>query len=241
MRILSLDQIIDQINLRSTDLEHSDKRFYLSNLLLFWNFLSSQPRIISLFDRIERNNYDVEQYINFLDDISKSNTLEKIFFEQNTSEKRGIFCFFVIKRVKDSNKWTEPYDTLRRILPTPLNYEESKIRFNELILMPFISLLNEMLEESRTDELSDYFSRSEKKENEERINEIIEKLEKLNLGNEILYEELQDLKTQLGILTKKNWIQLLKGKLIDAGLEMATEAAIKLIWKGITGQDFLLS
>ena len=176
-----------------------------------------------------------------LNDNRKSHKLETIFFEQNTEEKRGIFCYYVIKKVKDSKNWTEPYDVLRRMIPTPSNYEESKRSFNELIFKPFTNLLIEMLEESRTDDLSNYFSKAEKEENEERIDDIYEKLEKLNLGNEIIYEELQDLKEQLGILTKKNWIQLLKGKLIDSGIEIASEAAIKIIWKGITGQDVLLS
>jgi predicted nuclease with TOPRIM domain len=52
-------------------------------------------------------------------------------------------------------------------------------------------------------------------EMEKKINEIIERLTVLGYGQEIIFDELQELKDLYTKLSKKTWGQLLKGKLID--------------------------
>jgi len=239
MRILSLDESIEKVKEKSFEVEVSDKRFYLSNINLFWNFLTSQPRLNNLLDRIENEYIYIDQHLVDLSDNSKVYRVGKFFFELETDDKRGAFGYFIIKRIKTEN-WPTAYDLIGRVFQASLDYEASKERFNELIFKPFINLLIDLLEESKTDNITDFFSKKEVKETETRIDKIIEELEALSLGHEILYEELQDLKEQLSVLNKKNWFQLMKGKLIDASVTEISKEAIKFVYKGFTGHDFPL-
>jgi len=89
-------------------------------------------------------------------------------------------------------------------------------------------------------------SKQKKQTDTEEMNQkldlVLEKLQTLGYGQEIIYEELEELRNLYGTLNKKNWGQLLKGKLVDLALgkvindktasyifETLTEGAFKLI------------
>lgn len=75
----------------------------------------------------------------------------------------------------------------------------------------------------------------------QKIDEIINTLTKLGLGQEILFEELVELKDLYGKINKKNWGQILKGKLIDLGLsQIINKETVGLIYKELTEQIFKL-
>lgn len=68
-----------------------------------------------------------------------------------------------------------------------------------------------------------------------KINDIINQLNKLGLGQEIIFDELSEMKDLYGKLDKKNWGQLLKGKLIDLGLsQVVNKEVLNLIYKELT-------
>jgi hypothetical protein len=73
-----------------------------------------------------------------------------------------------------------------------------------------------------------------------KLDEVIEWLKRNDMGNEIIFDELQDLKKAGEKLDLKNWKQLLKGKLFDLGADktigLGLEGA-KHIFKTLTGED----
>ena len=70
-----------------------------------------------------------------------------------------------------------------------------------------------------------------------KIDEIIDTLNCQNLGQEILFDELEELKELYSKLNKKNWGQVLKGKLIDLGLaQVINKKVMELIFKELTDQ-----
>jgi hypothetical protein len=74
-----------------------------------------------------------------------------------------------------------------------------------------------------------------------KVDEIIAGLKKQGLGQEILFDELQELKELYSKLDKKNWGQVLKGKLIDLGLaEVINREIMGDIFKELTNQILLL-
>lgn len=75
-----------------------------------------------------------------------------------------------------------------------------------------------------------FFSKKESELIAKKIDLIISKLEKLGYGQEILFDELEELKSLYSKLNKKNWSQLVKGKIIDLAIS-------KVIDK--SGIDFL--
>lgn len=71
----------------------------------------------------------------------------------------------------------------------------------------------------------DEFSSEQKSELNNSINEIKDKLNKQGFGQEVIFNELEELKEHLN-LGKKNWFQLLKGKLIDSTVSQVVDKTV---------------
>lgn len=70
-----------------------------------------------------------------------------------------------------------------------------------------------------------------------KIDEIILLLKKQGFGQEILFNELQELKDLYTKLNKKNWGQILKGKLVDLAVsQIINQETAKTIFKALTEQ-----
>ncbi|TYP99930.1 hypothetical protein C7447_101538 [Tenacibaculum adriaticum] len=80
----------------------------------------------------------------------------------------------------------------------------------------------EFIEDDNSKKEIDFFSNDEKKEIIKRLDNFFTKIEEIQLGQQIIYDDLsnefEELKELLKILNKKNWKEVLKGKLIDMGL-----------------------
>lgn len=96
--------------------------------------------------------------------------------------------------------------------------------------------------ESLTDRVTDYNKISEsQKEINDKIDEVILTLKNQNYGQEILFDELQELKELYPKNSKKNWGQLLKVKLIDLAVDQIINPEIaKSIFMAITNQTLQL-
>ena len=82
----------------------------------------------------------------------------------------------------------------------------------------------------------DYLSIAEdEKTINSKIDELILKLEKLGYGQQIIFDEIEELRDLYSKLDNKNWGQLLKGKIIDLGLSQIINIDVmKLIYKHVT-------
>lgn len=91
---------------------------------------------------------------------------------------------------------------------------------------------------NQEDYTNEFTSRYNYEEMNTKIDEILEKLNRTELGEELIFDEIQELKDLVKVLNKKNFAQILKGKLLDltankiAGLGI--EAA-KHIYTDLTG------
>ena len=73
------------------------------------------------------------------------------------------------------------------------------------------------------------------------IDEVLAELKKVGIGQEILFEELQELKELYSKLNKKNWGQIVKGKLIDLALSKLVENdTISYIYEKLTSHHLRL-
>lgn len=85
-------------------------------------------------------------------------------------------------------------------------------------------------------------SKSTKKtELDKKIDIIIEQLTKLGFGQEIIFNEIEELRGLQHKLAKKSWAQLLRGKLIDLALDklISVETA-KTVYEYLTSNNFKL-
>jgi DNA-binding PadR family transcriptional regulator len=80
---------------------------------------------------------------------------------------------------------------------------------------------------------NDTFSKSDKKEIIILLDDMAQKLESLDKGQELIYDDLSneilELKQLLNVLGKKHWSQTLKGKLIDSGYGVISSEATKIL------------
>lgn len=85
------------------------------------------------------------------------------------------------------------------------------------------------------DDINEYYSFEPKKKDSftpeqesvlhDKLNNILDKLERQGFGQEIIFNEIEELKNHFN-LGKKNWFQLFKGKLIDLTLEKVLDESI---------------
>jgi hypothetical protein len=80
------------------------------------------------------------------------------------------------------------------------------------------------VEEKRKSHMENYNDINKSQEEiDEKVDEIIEKLTKLGYGQEIIFDEILELKELYITLNKKNWGQVVKGKIVDLSLSKLIE------------------
>jgi len=93
--------------------------------------------------------------------------------------------------------------------------------------LKFLAENDEVNTDQYASSIVDRFSEDELEMMRAKLDELANKLAKLELGQQITYDDLMDelkeMKDLLYVLTKKNWKQLLKGKLLDAGFGVFAE------------------
>ncbi len=84
-------------------------------------------------------------------------------------------------------------------------------------------------------------SAKEKSELDKKLDNIIEHLTKLGYGQEIIFNEIDELRHLQHKLSKKSWSQLLKGKLVDLALDkLIDNETISAIYEYLTSSNFRL-
>ena len=83
--------------------------------------------------------------------------------------------------------------------------------------------------------------KNDKNELESKIDKILEHLVTLGFGQEVIFNEIDELKDLQHTLSKKSWSQLLKGKLVDLTLEnLLTPDVAKSVYEYLTNGDLKL-
>ncbi len=238
MRNLNIEELEDKIHDYASDVEYIEKQHLRIKLNQFLNFLESQPISQRLLQRIE------EDYITLKNKIPVENTQhlrkqkQELFDDIKTPDQQGAFGYFIINKAFKSkanidniylnltNQWFDHYG----------GFDQTKDDFNTFLFKPFVELLVWYISESQSYNAVDYFSKKEIEEFSEKLDEL---LHNIRLGQEIVFEELQDLKEQLKNLKRKNWSELLKGKLFDLTVsKVISLETFAMIVKEITGEDF---
>ncbi len=68
-----------------------------------------------------------------------------------------------------------------------------------------------------------YATKEDIKQMNKRLDEVMEWLKRNDMGNEVLFNELEDMKEMSGKIDNKNWWDLVKGKIFNAVVEKAIE------------------
>lgn len=243
IRNLNINELEDKIHSYSLSIEYLDAKDLDTVLNQFINFLKSQPISNRIIERIS------EDYISIADNLPKVNTpgfeskKRDVLIKIMTPDDQGALgCFLILQTFKDEKRGHMKYVqmTMPWIRRSTGNYNDIKEGFITKFFKPFIELLEWYLQESTSYDSNDFFSHKEIDEISEKVDNAIT-LADIRLGQEVIFNEINDLKEQLKHLKKKNWQELLKGKLID--LSMSKIISIKtmsVIIKAITDQEMTL-
>ena len=245
MRNLDIDELKRLIFDYSLEIEYLDKEHLPKKLNQFMNFLYSQPISQRIFTRIDEDYLNIKTAIPLKGDNQYYSKKEKFLDSLNTPDLQEAFSFFIIdltykKETKNNDKYLY---LAQEWLESQGGYDEWKRDFIDLIFKPFIKLVNWYIEESQSRNPNDYFSNIEINEYSDKLDDL---LKEIRLGQEVLYDDIQnlqdefkELKDQLKNMKKKNWGELVKGKLIDLVLgHIISNQTLSFILKNIIGQDF---
>lgn len=240
MRNLNIDELESKIHDYALDVEYIEKQHLRVKLIQFLNFLESQPISNRILQRFS------EDYISLYEKIPQENSqnwgkLKKELVDDiTTPELQGALGYFLIHQTSKSEKI---YDGIflsvtHQWFDSNGDYDQRKDDFNTFIFKPFIELLNWYISESKSYNSADYFSKLEISKFNNKLNDLEKEITKLGFGQEIIFDEIQELNELLKNLKKKNWSEILKGKLINLVISKAISIeAMEMALKFITGDD----
>ena len=245
MRNFNIDELDNEIRDYASDVEYIDHQHLNNKLHQFLNFLESQPISNRILLRIQEDYPELRSKIPFNNTVIVDRQKREILQSLTTPDYQGAFGYFLITRIYNSERiYDGIYLTItQQWFNSHGDYDQQQEDFNNLLFKPFVKLLTWYISESQSYNENDYFSKLEIVEFSEKLDNLSfdNLLEDIRLGQEVLYEEIQDLKEQLGNMKKKNWFELLKGKLVDLTLsKLISLESFSIIVKAISGQDLKL-
>ncbi|MEP1490371.1 MAG: hypothetical protein ABJK28_18270 [Algibacter sp.] len=244
MRNLDLDEITDKISDYSSGIRYSDRNHLEIKITQFFNFLFEQPISKRTLERISEDFNDLQsKIIENKKSINWNKSRKEITESLNTREIQGAFSYFEIKsKFEIEKKYSNHYIELANLWYSPRgNYDQYQEYFNSYFFEPFIELIEWYFRESKIQQENDYFSREEISQFNDNFDSLKNQITKLEFGQEIIFNEADEIKDLINGLNKKNWTELIKGKFNDLilGKVVSLETA-ELLIKTITGEDISL-
>jgi len=244
MRNLDLNEITDKISDYSSDIRYSDREHLEIKIPQFLQFLSEQPISKRIIERIEEDFSELKEMLS--EDRKVMNwrkSKENILKTLTTRERQGAFGYFEIYNKNTSDKkYSNHFIELANDWYNPRgNYIKYHEYFNTYFFEPFIELLEWYFRESKIEQEKDYFSREEILKYENNFEAFETQLMKLGFGQQIIFDEADEIKELILGLNKKNWTEVIKGKfenlIIDGIISLETA---EILIKTITGEDLKL-
>lgn len=245
MRILDLDEITDKISDYASDIKYSDKNHLDVKITQFFNFLFEQPISKRTLERITEDFYEIKiERQKVVSSSNRYNEINKFLKLLTTREKQGAFGFFELdEKFREERKHSDFFiESAHQWYDAGGNYLEWHEYFNSYFFEPFIELIIWYFRESKIKQENDYFSREEISVISDNYDSLKSQILKLEYGQEIIFNETDEIKELITGLNKKNWTELIKGKFRDLIISkvISLETA-ELLIKTITGEHISLN
>lgn len=243
MRQLTLNELEDKFRDYVSNIEYCEFSDVKDKLTQLINFLQHQDISNRILERIENEYAELKVKLNPEKIGHRRSDSEKILQSLFTPDLQGAFAYFtILSKFSDDRKHTPHYIELSRDWYNKgKDFYEYQQNFNSYFLNPFKDLFLWYIYESKTQEESDFFSYDGQAKMFEKLDELEKMLTKQGYGQEIIFNEIEDLKKLTQKLNKKNWGEVIKGKFVDMAIGgiLNKEMAIKAI-EFLTGIDFKL-
>lgn len=240
MRQLTLDEILKRFDDHVSEVRHCNFQDVKIKLTQLFNFLRTQEIANRILERIEEDYSELKESLIFEKNNRRRKDDEEILNSLKTPDLQGAFAYFtIIEKHKVERKITPHYIELSRDwYDIGTDYYQYHDNFNTYFLDPFAELFNWYIYESKAHKEEDFFSKEDRKEMEEKLNEIHDILKKQGKNQELISEQIEDLNKLTNSLNKKNWKEIAKAKFIDLAFSHAiSPTTANLVFKIITGND----
>lgn len=249
MRQLNTKELYDKFKDYAFDIELADFKDIQIKIDHFFYFLYEQNISKRILERISEDFAKIKLKLDFNTLGITSKERREVKTTLVSREIQGAFSFFLIEgKYNEKNKYSNHYidmvmdwDYYKR----GGDYHNFKNDFITHFFKPFVELFEWYLSESKTIKDEDYFSFEEQNKIIDKIENLRESLErievKLDFSGQILDGHLEDLEKLVKTLNKKNLLEIIKGKFGDEILSklISLEAFTKLI-ETISGEEFKL-
>ncbi|MBP0905211.1 hypothetical protein ACFSKN_17965 [Mariniflexile gromovii] len=243
MRQLTLNELEDKFRDYISDVEYCEFSDVITKLTQLINFLKHQNISNRILERIESDYSEIKTKLpsdnNNLNWTDKQKITQGLF----TPDMQGAFAYFtILSKFNQEDKSTPHYIQLARDwYDRGKDFYEYQRYFNTNFLNPFKDLFLWYIYESKTESTSDYFSYKSRDEIKDQLVDLKEMLLKQGYGQQIIFDEIEELKELTERVNKKNWFELIKGKFIDLALSgvISIETAKKII-EILTGSEMNL-
>lgn len=240
MRQLDSNELLDKFKDYSSDIKYSDVDDLTIKTSQFLNFLFNQDISNRILERIEEDFNDLKTSLSVDSNHRYGRFYTNITESLETRVLQGAFGYFYIKEyflIKPQHR-THYLDNVTKWYRAG-DYNDHKQKFNTYFFEPFAELFEWYMYESEAKSNNDYFSTETQNKIFDKLDEMKELLTKLGFGQEIVFDEIRDAKKLTKKLNRKNWTEIITGKLVDLGLsevislEMAKKATEFLGGEGI--------
>lgn len=243
MRQLNSEELLNKFDSYSRDITYSSFENLDAKLNQIFNFLHQQEIANRILERINEDFLELKSKIYITENLRNYKYYKEITNELNDRELQGAFAFFtIVEKFKVEKKYSNHYIELsNKWYKSSGNYRDWKDEFITNFWEPFTEIFEWYINESKTETENDFFSKEVQENLSEKLNEIQEIVSKLGFGQEIVFNEINDLRKLTKKLNKKNWNEIIKGKFIDLGLSgiISIETAKKVI-EFLTGNEINL-
>jgi hypothetical protein len=240
MRQLNSNELKEKFENYSSDINYCSVDELTVKVNQFIYFLQEQAISKRILERIDEEFQTLKINVN-IDQFKRTGKYYKDILNQlHTREIQGAFGYFYImdKFIINPKHRTHYLDNVRNWYGGT-NHNEENERFKTYFFMPFVELFDWFLRESETINPNDYFSEETRYDLISRLDALEESLNlRMDTGNQIVFEEVEEVKELMTFLNKKNWIEIIKEKFRDLALtEIISREVANSIVETITGHQ----
>lgn len=238
MRQLNSIELKEKFQDYSSDINYCSVDELTIKMNQFIYFLREQAISKRILERIDVEFQSLKTTLGIERNKRNGRYYQDILNQLHSREIQGAFgYFYILEKFEVNPKYRTHYlDDVRNFYGGK-DYNEENDRFKTFFFMPFVELFDWFLRESETIDPKDYFSEETRQDLTARLDALEENLVlRMDAGNQIIFEEVEEVKELMTFLNKKNWFEIIKEKFRDLALaEVISREVANSIVESITG------
>src|SRR5690606_18636927 len=240
MRQLNSIELKEKFHAYSSDINYCSVDELTIKINQFMYFLRDQAISKRILERIDAEFQPLKSALGIDRNQRYGRYYQDILSQLYSREMQGAFgYFYIIEKFEINPKYRTHYlDDVRNFYGGK-DYNEENDRFKTYFFMPFVELFEWFLRESETIDTKDYLTEKTRQNINARLDALEESLVlRMDAGDQIVFEEVEEVKELMSVLNQKNWFEIIKEKFRDLALaQIISKEVANSIVESITGSQ----